>query len=74
MARRSSGGGLLTNEKVDMTVVRIGKAGDPSTIRKLKRAKLKPGFINRVFDTDVDFLRVGPRWGTRVGPHAPTVL
>jgi hypothetical protein len=41
-----------------LLLVRIGFEGRPESIRKLPRDQLKPGYINRMFQTDVEFLKV----------------
>lgn len=44
--------------KVDLTVVRVGLRDKPESIRKIKRNKMKPCFINKYFDCDAEFLQV----------------
>ena len=53
-------GGALHNTKpvMDLMSVRVGFEGKPDSIRKIKRTKLKPGFLNKIFDTDVEYLQV----------------
>jgi hypothetical protein len=58
---------LHDEDKVDFTTIRIGKTGDPTSIRKVKRSKMKLGFLNRVFRADIDFLQVRKASGATPG-------
>ncbi len=50
-------------EARQLMMVRIGFEKRPETIRRIPRNQLKPGYINRIFSCDIEFLKVSKeRW------------
>ena len=43
-----------------LLMVRIGYEKRPETIKRVPRSQLKPGYINRLFGCDIEFLKVNP--------------
>lgn len=54
----------MTAEDKQLLLVRIGFEGRSETIKRIPRSQLKPGYINRLFNCDVEFLKVELPSGT----------